>query len=76
MTNNPAPSTIGAVIGTQIFNSASTATNVLTETINTGGLTAGIVTCVQFVSDGYGWAKGKMPAKELGRRVVRNSTGI
>eukprot|EP01084_Bolivina_argentea_P010620 19794_1 len=72
--NNPAPSAIGAVIGTQIFNSASTATNVLTETINTGAITAGIVTTVQFVKDGYGWATGKVPAKEWGRRIVRNTT--
>eukprot|EP00484_Ammonia_sp_Unknown_P022908 CAMPEP_0197034358 /NCGR_PEP_ID=MMETSP1384-20130603/12494_1 /TAXON_ID=29189 /ORGANISM="Ammonia sp." /LENGTH=306 /DNA_ID=CAMNT_0042464277 /DNA_START=52 /DNA_END=972 /DNA_ORIENTATION=- len=72
--NNPAPSTIGAVIGTQIFNSASSASNVLTETINTGAITAGIVTTAQFAYDTYGWATGKMPAKELGRRVVRNGT--
>eukprot|EP00483_Globobulimina_turgida_P001436 UN01438 len=74
LANNPAPSTIGAVIGTQIFNSASTASNVLTETINTGAITAGIVTSIQFVSDTYYCVRGKMPAKELGRRVVRNST--
>mmetsp|Transcript_9262 Transcript_9262/g.14210 ORF Transcript_9262/g.14210 Transcript_9262/m.14210 type:complete len:307 (+) Transcript_9262:722-1642(+) len=72
--SNPAPSAIGSVIGTQIFNSASSATNVLTETINTGALTAGVITGVQFVVDTYGWATGQMPAKELGRRVVRNST--
>eukprot|EP01083_Nonionella_stella_P173619 599460_1 len=72
--SNPAPSAIGAVIGTQIFNSASSASNVLTETINTGAITAGVVTGVQFVSDTYQWATGKLPGKELGRRVVRNTT--
>jgi len=74
VTNNPAPSAVGAVIGTQIFNAASTASNVLTETINTGAVTAGVVTGIQFVSDTYQWFKGSVPATELGRRIVRNST--
>ena len=39
--NNPAPSAIGAVIGTQIFNSAAAASEVVTETVNVGGMTAG-----------------------------------
>jgi len=72
--NNPAPSAIGAVIGTQIFNSAATATNVLTETINTGAITAGIVTGIQFASDSYSWITGKLPVKEVGLRILRNST--
>lgn len=75
--SNPGPSAVGGVIGTQIFNStASSATNVLTHTINVGGITAGIVTGVQFLGDSYQCINGSMPAKELGRRIVRNATGM
>src|SRR5690606_19529517 len=72
--NNPVPSLIGGVIGTQIFNNAGQATDVVTDTVRTGGITAGIVTAIQFGYDSVLWFKGNINSKELGRRIVRNTT--
>lgn len=72
--NNPAPSAVGAVIGTSIFNSSSSAANVLNETIQSGTYTAAIATGVQFCSDSWKWWQGRINGKEVGRRIVRNVT--
>jgi len=71
---NPAPSAVGAVIGTQIFNNSAAASNVLNSTIQVGGYTAAIATTVQLCSDSYKWFQGQINGREVGRRVVRNVT--
>ena len=47
------PTIIGGVTGTQIINSGNSATNALTDTINTGAYAAGICTTIQFGLDWY-----------------------
>ncbi|ETO21936.1 hypothetical protein RFI_15267, partial [Reticulomyxa filosa] len=72
--SNPAPSAVGAVIGTQIFNSAASAAEVVNDTVRVGGYTAAIATSCQCVADTYRWVTGGINARELGRRTFRNTT--
>ena len=76
ISNNPGPTIIGGVIGVQIFNTASTASNVLNETINTGGITAGICTGVQFCFNCYEALNGKYNTKEFTKKTAQNIAGI
>jgi hypothetical protein len=72
--NNPAPSAVGAVIGTQIFNSAAAAAEVVSDTVRVGGVTAGVCTGLQFGGNVMDWWRGKCGFKEVGRRLLRDTT--